>query len=95
MTRLHRSYNRIWSVLLALAIWVEVIGILRPKKGDTLSEWVWAHLQPHWWGRMLFMPLLTWLVWHWGFSRPHTFGWPDLLAIAVGVALALLPPLLN
>ena len=64
------SWLLLWSVILIGAVVLELYGVWRQEKGDTITETVrtWISLIPFAWGRWLAKIVLTgvasWLVLH-------------------------------
>lgn len=81
-------FKSLWYALLTTAVIVELIGVFSKSQGDTLSEIVWAKLRPSLFGRLLILPLLSWLIYHFGFAPAHSLGTTDLLPVGLGVLLA-------
>lgn len=65
-----------WAILIAAGVALEIVAIVRPQSGDTLSEQVWDWLRygadqvptpAVWLARFVVGALLVWLVPHWLF----------------------------
>lgn len=87
---MHDSYQGLWLALLVGIAGLEAVGLLRKKRGDTLSEYTWLKTRkPVMRGAL--GGLLGWLVYHWLFAGPHNgTGSVDLIAAGAGIVAGLI-----
>lgn len=82
----------IWAVMIALLVVFEVIAIRDRVPRNTWSAWVWQRIMPYLAFRLVFIPLWTWLSWHWfieaQFLGDDPVDFDDLIAVAVGILWA-------
>jgi hypothetical protein len=84
------SWKVLWAILALLAVFLEGVALGRPETGDTLTETVRVlRYDPV--ARYPLVVLWVWLTWHF-MIRPQSttsFSWRDLVAVAIGVLVAI------
>ncbi len=78
--------NVAWLALVALIFLLEGMAVKDQIKGNTISENLWK-MRTTTLGRFILWPGLLWLCWH-ILASGGGFGWPDGVAIGVGVVIA-------
>lgn len=82
-------YKKLWAGLVFLAGLLELIGLKRRAKGDTLSEYTWSKTRhPVVSGAVV--GLVGWLVYHFSVGRGEPLGYWDAASAGVGIVLGVL-----
>jgi hypothetical protein len=84
------TWPMIWMLVFMALLILEGVAIGRAESGDTLSEIVRNDVRFDLVGRFIFLPIWTWLTWHW-VLRPQgdiSVGWRDLVALLIGLVWA-------
>lgn len=76
-----------WLLLFVVVIVYEMFTLPKGHK-DTLSDAVWYNIRFTNW-MYLFLPLQTWIIWHWWLRTEKTIDYRDGIAIFLGVLWAI------
>lgn len=78
-----RGKSGLWAALLALPLLVQLVGWIFKIPHLQLSHHVEDRLRQ---GVIsVLLTLLVWCLWHWGIGRRIEAGWPDAVAILLGL----------
>lgn len=81
--------GKLWAIVVFFAGLLEVIGIRRKAKGDTLSEYTWSKTN-HPLMAAGVTGLVGWLVYHFSFGRGESLGYWDLGSVLTGAVIGYL-----
>ena len=60
---MNTTFGRIWLCWVLFGVVLEIIALMRPAKGDTLSEWVWFIRDIPGYGTFTLWMLAAFMLW--------------------------------